>query len=76
MDLVIRTSDTHTIYDINTKEILNPNQDVLINDHVWLSTGAKVLKGSVIPKNCVVGAGAIITKKIYRRKYNYCQLSC
>ena len=58
----IRTSDAHTIYDINTKEVLNPPKDVIIGNHVWIAAGAKIFKGTNIPDNCIVGANSIVTK--------------
>lgn len=29
------TSDAHAIYDIDSKMILNPDQSIVIEDHVW-----------------------------------------
>ncbi len=59
-------SDGHTIYDINSGKILNEGKEIIINDHVWLGIHSKVLKGSVIPKNSVVGANSIFTSSSSR----------
>ena len=61
-NLEIRVSDAHLIYDIKTKEILNLPKDIEIGDHVWIAAGVKVLKGTKIPDNCIVGANSIVTK--------------
>ncbi|MBQ9149510.1 acyltransferase [bacterium] len=61
-DVIIRNSDAHTIFDKNTKEILNKPTDVIIGNQVWLGARAIVLKGAKIPSGCVIGAGAIINK--------------
>lgn len=61
--LVIRNGDGHTIFDEKTKGILNQPENVEIGNHVWIAESVKILKGSKIPDNCVVGAGAIVTKK-------------
>lgn len=59
----IRTSDGHTIYDLSTGEVINKPSDVVIGDHVWISEDVKVLKGSLIPNNSVVGSSSIFTRK-------------
>lgn len=62
-NIAIRTSDSHTIYDMNTKELLNHDKDTLVGNHVWVAQRALILKGARIPDNCVIGAGSIVTKK-------------
>ena len=57
----IRTTDSHHIYDAESNELLNPEKDVIIGDHVWLASDVTVLKGSVIPPNSVVGTNSIYT---------------
>ncbi|KZX12195.1 acyltransferase [Methanobrevibacter curvatus] len=59
----IRTSDSHTIYDLNTLELINADESVIIGDHVWLGHAVKVLKGSVIQSNSVIGTGSLVTRK-------------
>ena len=61
--LVIRTSDAHVIYDLDSGNVLNSSQDVKIGNHVWIGANALILKGSYIPDNCVVGARALVNKK-------------
>ena len=60
--IFIRTYDGHTIYDTTTKQAINPPQDVKIGNHVWIASDCKILKGSIIPSNCVVGTSSIVTK--------------
>jgi len=57
----IRTGDSHPILDRETGARLNPAADVTIGNHVWVTTGCTLLKGSGIPDGCVVGAGSIVT---------------
>lgn len=61
--LVLRTSDAHTIYDMNTKKVLNPCDDVIIGNHVWIAAHAKIYKGAKIPDDCVVAAYSLVNKK-------------
>lgn len=59
----IMNGDYHTIFDPKTKEILNPNADVVIGDHVWVAPGTTIAKGAKIPNNCVVGAKSFVNHK-------------
>ena len=60
-EIVIRTGDSHSVLDGDGARI-NPAEDVVIGDHVWISYRALVTKGAVIPNNCVIGTGAIVTR--------------
>ena len=53
-NVAIRTTDAHSIYDINTKKRINHSGSVYIGDHVFLGHNAYVEKGVSI------GSGAII----------------
>jgi acetyltransferase-like isoleucine patch superfamily enzyme len=55
----IRTTDTHAIYDVDTGERVNPDQPVVIGDHVWLAKQAVVLKGTTIGSGSVIGTRAL-----------------
>lgn len=65
----IRTSDEHLIYE---KENLKPNrekinQSVVLKNHVWIGSGALILKGCIIPENSVIGANAVVANKKYEK---------
>jgi acetyltransferase-like isoleucine patch superfamily enzyme len=51
------------MYDVKHKE---PNDDlpVVIQDDVWVGTGAIILKGVTIGMGAVVAAGAVVTKDV------------
>lgn len=60
----IRTTDSHSILDMNTGERINRARDINIGDHVWLGMSVAVLKGASIGKNSVIGYRAVVTKDI------------
>lgn len=66
-EVLIRPSDGHTIYNAETKELLNPSKDIVIGNHVWIGQRAILLKGAEIPDNSIVGAGAIVNKKFTKQ---------
>jgi len=57
-----RTSDGHSIVDLNTKRAINPPKDIHIADLVWVGEDVSFLKGSKISANSVVGSRAVVTK--------------
>jgi acetyltransferase-like isoleucine patch superfamily enzyme len=52
-------------YMINVREKISENdQDVVIEDDVWIGAGVIILKGVTIGEGSVVGAGSVVTKNI------------
>ena len=62
-DITIRTSDAHTIYDKDTRKIINQPKDVSLGNHVWVAAKTTILKGAKIASNCMVGTGSIVNKE-------------
>lgn len=62
-EIMIRNNDGHVILDRKTGELLNPPEDIIIGDNVWLGMRVLVLKGTVIPNGSVVGAMSMVNKK-------------
>lgn len=60
----VRTSDEHALLDIDTGDLLNPAQDVLIGPHVWLQAGVAVFRGVAIGFGAVVARSSIVTGDI------------
>lgn len=63
-DLTIRTSDSHPIYDMNTKDRVNNSKDVIINDHVWIGAYSHILKGVTVNENSAIGISSVVTKDV------------
>lgn len=61
-DITFRTGDSHSIIDTNGRR-LNYSKDIVISDHVWVGTKVICLKGVSVPKNCVIGANSLLTRK-------------
>ncbi|MBQ7799060.1 MAG: antibiotic acetyltransferase, partial [Oscillospiraceae bacterium] len=53
------------IKDVTEKEKLPDNdQDVIIEDDVWIGTNAIILKGVKIGRGSVIGAGSVVTRNV------------
>lgn len=63
-DIELRTGDSHSIIDNDTKKSINPAQDIVIGNHVWVGAHSIILKGSHIGDNTVIGTGSIVTRDI------------
>lgn len=53
----------HYMYDVHEK-ISNNDLPVIIEDDVWIGTGAIILKGVTIGRGSIIAAGAVVTKSI------------
>jgi len=62
-NVVVRTGDSHSILDADRGNRINPAQDTLIGNHVWLGAQTTLLKGASVADHSVVGTGAIVTGK-------------
>lgn len=57
----IMDTDWHTIGFDNGK--FNLNEKIIIENNVWIGLRTTVLKGSIIPRETVVGANSLVAKK-------------
>lgn len=53
----------HEVFDINTQEVLNMEQDVIIGNHNWIGRDVLFMNKCGIVNNSVVGIKSIVTKK-------------
>lgn len=60
--ITIRSHDSHRVVNPETGEILNPPEDIVIGNHVWIAKNASILKGVTVGKDSVVGLGAVVTR--------------
>jgi len=58
----VRTGDSHGVYPVGGGARLNPGADVVVGPSVWVGTRCLLLKGTVIPKGCIVGAGSMVNR--------------
>lgn len=63
-DVIIRTSDSHSIIDIENNKRINPGQSVEIGEHVWVCNGVNIMKGVKIGDNSIIGTQSLVTRDI------------
>lgn len=59
----IRTTDSHPIWDQEGKRI-NPDDSIEIGDRVWIAPETKILKGTNIGNDVVIGTRSLLNKSI------------
>lgn len=62
--IMVRTDDSHYIYDIQTGERINKAKPIVVGDHVWIAAGVTILKGTIIGKGSVIGTKSLVTHDI------------
>lgn len=62
--IMVRTTDNHSVFDIDTFEIQKSSDSIVIGEHVWLGINSTVLKGVTVGRGSIIGAGAIVTADV------------
>lgn len=63
-NVTIRTVDGHTILSCKDMSVQNNEcGDVFVANHVWIGSGVRIMKNSVVSTNSIIGSGAIVTKR-------------
>jgi len=60
----IWTGDAHSIVDAETGKRINYGQDITVGNHVWIGYEAMLLKGATMGRDSILGARAVLSKKI------------
>lgn len=63
-EVVLRAADSHAIIDLDTMDVANPPESILIGAHVWLGEAASVLKGAQIGRGSVIASRALVAGEI------------
>lgn len=63
VNTIIRNGDGHTLFDTATGEILNEPKEIVLGNHIWVTSNCMILKGSHIADNCVVAAQSMVNRR-------------
>ena len=75
-DIEIRNGDSHSIIKMDDNKRTNHAEDVYIGNHVWLTAHVRVLKGSIIPSNSIIGNSSIVSHKFQKENSIYAGIPC
>ncbi len=60
----VRCGDGHAIYDTETGEVLNRAHEIVIENHVWVTSESKILKDVHIGEGSIVGSRSVVTHHV------------
>lgn len=63
-NIIIRSSDDHAIYDMNSNDLINKPQDVKKGNHVWIAPNSRIMKGVHLSDVCVVATFCVVTHDV------------
>lgn len=58
--IIIRATDGHKIINLEDETVLNKGKDVVIGNHCWVASDVRILKGSIIAPNSVIGMSSVV----------------
>lgn len=65
---IVTSNHTSTVYIphilLGSSHVNDKSSDIIIEEDVWVGTGAKLLAGTKLNRGCIVGAGAMVNKEI------------
>ncbi len=62
--IIIRTSDSHPIFDINNHQRINLPGNVKIGNNVWIAPNCKIMKNSIIGNGAIIGSDTTVSKSV------------
>ena len=63
-NILIRLDDGHTVFDRDTKSVVNKQKNPLvIGNHCWIGEGVRINKNARIPSDTVIGNGSVVSGK-------------
>lgn len=74
-DILVMDTDFHKIKD-DSGNIINKPRPIIIGDKVWIGCRCLVLKGTIIPNNCVIGADSTVSKVLEKDNCLYVGSPC
>jgi acetyltransferase-like isoleucine patch superfamily enzyme len=61
-DIEIRSTDSHSVLDLESGLRINSGKSITIGNHVWVGAHSTILKGCSIGNHAIIASGAVITK--------------
>jgi polysialic-acid O-acetyltransferase len=62
----LRTTDAHPLYDVATRQRVNPPRPIVIGDYVWVGKQVTILKGVTVGAGAAIALRSVVTKDVPR----------
>ena len=63
LDIWMRVSDAHAIYETENKKRINPSKSIYLGDYVWIGQSSMILKGTKIGSGSVIAGKSVVAGK-------------
>lgn len=63
-DSLIMDTDFHWVYNMETRQPYAMTSPITIHDHCWICNSCQILKGSEIPKDCIIASMSLVNKPL------------
>lgn len=60
-DVILYNTDAHPVMDTKTMKLINKVKGISIGNHCWIGQKASILKNTIIPNDCIIGYGAVVS---------------
>lgn len=74
-DILVMDTDLHKLMDVY-EQVINTPKPIIVGNNVWICCRSLILKGTVIPDNCVIGASSTLSKVLDRKNSLYAGSPC
>jgi acetyltransferase-like isoleucine patch superfamily enzyme len=74
-DILFMDTDFHHLID-EMGNIINMPKRIIVGNNVWIGCRSLVLKGSIIPDNCVIGANSLVNRSLDCESCLYVGVPC
>lgn len=61
---IVRNTDAHLLYEIETNKRMNQSRDILIGDHVWIGQNVTIMKAPYIGSGSILGIGTVAKSRV------------
>lgn len=62
-NITVRTGDSHSVLNAQSKQRINPSKSVVIGEHVWIGNTVLIFKGTEVGSHSVIAGGSVVTGK-------------
>ena len=60
-EITFYNTDAHPVMDKDSLKVINKVKGISIGNHCWIGQKASILKNTVIPNDCIIGYGAVVS---------------
>ena len=60
-DVILYNTDGHPVMNKESLEVINKVKGINVGNHCWIGKKVSILKNTVVPDNCILGFGSVVS---------------